>query len=35
MIDHHEIDSNHVTDAKLENLKNLLLNDAHIVELEN
>jgi hypothetical protein len=27
----HEIDFNHDTETKLENLKNLLLNDVHIV----
>ena len=30
-INDHEIDLNHDTEAKLGNLKNLLLNDLHIV----
>ena len=30
-INDHEIDLNHDTEAKLGNLKNLLLNDVHIV----
>ena len=30
-INDHEIDLNHDTEAKLGNVKNLLLNDVHIV----
>ena len=30
-INDHKIDFNHDTEAKLQNLKNLLLNDVHIV----
>ena len=32
-INDHEIDLNHDTGAKLRNVKNLLLNDVHIVSL--